>query len=67
LRQIGGAIGELGYRAVSDAVRRITTRFANDRSLQKEAIVASVLRGTSAQSFRKQQRSNSEAVIQESF
>jgi chromosomal replication initiation ATPase DnaA len=36
LRQIGEAIGGLSYPAVSDAVRRITTRLEKDRSLQKK-------------------------------
>jgi hypothetical protein len=35
LRQIGEAIGELSYPAVSDAVRRTTGRLEKDRSLQK--------------------------------
>jgi putative transposase len=35
LRQIGEAIGELSYPAVSDAVRRTTVRLAKDRSLRK--------------------------------
>ena len=35
LRQIGEAIGELSYPAVSDAVRRTTGRLAKDRSLQR--------------------------------
>jgi putative transposase len=35
LRQIGEAIGDLSYPAVSDAVRRITMRLEKDRSLQK--------------------------------
>jgi chromosomal replication initiation ATPase DnaA len=36
LRQIGEAIGDLSYPAVSDAVRRITARLEKDRSLQKK-------------------------------
>jgi putative transposase len=35
LRQIGEAIGDLSYPAVSDAVRRTTGRLEKDRSLQK--------------------------------
>ena len=35
LRQIGEAIGDLSYPAVSDAVRRTTRRLEKDRSLQK--------------------------------
>ena len=35
LRQIGEAIRDLSYPAVSDAVRRITMRLEMDRSLQK--------------------------------
>jgi chromosomal replication initiation ATPase DnaA len=35
LRQIGEAIGDLSYPAVSDAVRRINRRLEKDRSLQK--------------------------------
>ena len=35
LRQIGEAVGELSYPAVSDAVRRTTGRLAKDQSLQK--------------------------------
>ena len=35
LRQIGEAIGDLSYPAVSDAVRRTTARLEKDRSLQK--------------------------------
>ena len=36
LRQIGEAIGELSYPAVSDAVRRTISRLDKDRSLQKK-------------------------------
>jgi putative transposase len=36
LRQIGEAIGELSYPAVSDAVRRTIRRLDKDRSLQKK-------------------------------
>jgi chromosomal replication initiation ATPase DnaA len=35
LRQIGEAIGQLSYPAVSDAVRRTTRRLEKDRSLQR--------------------------------
>jgi chromosomal replication initiation ATPase DnaA len=35
LRQIGEAIGDLSYPAVSDAVRRTTARLEKDRPLQK--------------------------------
>jgi len=36
LRQIGEALGELSYPAVSDAVRRTIRRLDKDRSLQKK-------------------------------
>ena len=36
LRQIGETIGELGYPAVSDALRRTIRRLDKDRSLQKK-------------------------------
>jgi len=36
LRQIGEAIWELSYPAVSDAVRRTIRRLDKDRSLQKK-------------------------------